>query len=807
MLVAVCLPWAGRAEAAGKGPADWPNLAQQLKKDRVVPGSALERLIEDNQEFNLLRPEEANDKIQVPAWLRVMWRKAHPEVRYSAKDPTGGYPHALKEIHEWLLTHQDMLPGLPEEDVPPPLDKAATVGTNLRISGAQTVSRSESDIRINFFNPTQVIAASNNIGGSGQQGQYYSSDSGATWGQTTLPLQTGDSFHSDPAVDWRSDGSAWAATMGINSAGSVLKVQGYKSTTAGQTWSFDGTISGSQTNTDKELIWIDHSATSSFKDNIYVCWHNGNPAFVNRRTTAWGTPIQVSGAETTGTGIGCDVKTNSAGDVFMFYPDTGSSKIYYVKSTNGGVSWSAPAAAATTIDSYDIGVPSFNSRRALIYASGAAYKSGTKDNVYVAWTDLTGATGCTAPANEPGSNTASTCKTRIWVARSTNGGSTWSKAMINNQASLNDQYNQWLAVDETTGRVSVMYYDTVNDAGRKKVDVYYQSSSDDGATWSTPLKVTTAMTDETSATADSGNQFGDYNGLSGYNNKFFPSWTDHRNNAKEEIWTAPVTEGGTATPDFSISASPSSVSVVQGNSGTSTVSTSALNGFNSSISLSASGAPAGVTVSFSPTAIAAPGTGSSTATFAVAASTTTGTYTITITGTGGSVTHTTTVNLTVTSTAVQQLLGNPGFETGTAAPWVATSGVINNSASQPPHGGSWDAWLDGYGTTHTDSIYQDVTIPSTATTATLTFWLHIDSAETTTTTAFDTLKVQVRNTSNTVLSTLATYSNLNKAAGYSQKSFNLISFKGQTVRIYFLGVEDSSLQTSFVLDDTALNVQ
>jgi hypothetical protein len=269
-----------------------------------------------------------------------------------------------------------------------------------------------------------------------------------------------------------------------------------------------------------------------------------------------------------------------------------------------------------------------------------------------------------------------------------------------------------------------------------------------------------------------------------------------------------VVPAGTVTPDFTISASPSSVSVVQGNSGSSTISTAALNGFNSAISLSASGAPAGVTLSLSPTSIAAPGTGSSTLTMAVASTTAVGTYTITVTGTGGAITHSTTVSLTVTTTnPQQQLLVNPGFETGTATPWVATAGVIDNTASQPAHGGTWKAWLDGYGTTHTDSIFQDVTIPSTATTATLTFWLHIDSAETTTTTAFDTLKPQVRNTANTVLSTLATYSNLNKAAGYSQKSFNLIAFKGQTIRIYFLGVEDASLQTSFVIDDTALNVQ
>src|SRR5262249_17298065 len=123
------------------------------------------------------------------------------------------------------------------------------------------------------------------------------------------------------------------------------------------------------------------------------------------------------------------------------------------------------------------------------------------------------------------------------------------------------------------------------------------------------------------------------------------------------------------------------------------------------------------------------------------------------------------------------------------------------------HGGTWKAWLDGYGTTHTDSCFQTITIPSTATSATLTFWLHIDSAETTTTTQFDKLQVQIRNSSNTVLSTLMTYSNLNKAAGYSLQTFNLLTFKGQTIRVYFLGTEDSSLQTSFVIDDTAVTVQ
>jgi hypothetical protein len=265
-----------------------------------------------------------------------------------------------------------------------------------------------------------------------------------------------------------------------------------------------------------------------------------------------------------------------------------------------------------------------------------------------------------------------------------------------------------------------------------------------------------------------------------------------------------LTVNAPAQPDFSLSASPASLTVKQGTSGSSTITVTDLSGFTGSVTLSNSALPSGVTAAFGTN----PTTSTSVLTFTASATATTGTSTITVTGTSGTLTHTTAISLTISSAAAQQLLGNPGFENGTStAPWTLTAGVINNSSSEPPHSGSWDAWLDGYGRTHTDTATQTVTIPSTITTATLSFWLHIDTAETTTTTAFDTLQVQVLNSSNTVLATLGTFSNLNHAAGYQQHSFDVSSFKGQTVKIRFTGREDSSLQTSFVIDDVALNVQ
>ncbi|WP_316751660.1 hydrolase [Streptomyces herbicida] len=157
------------------------------------------------------------------------------------------------------------------------------------------------------------------------------------------------------------------------------------------------------------------------------------------------------------------------------------------------------------------------------------------------------------------------------------------------------------------------------------------------------------------------------------------------------------------------------------------------------------------------------------------------------------------------SCAAAQLLGNNGFESGNTT-WSASSGVITNSSGESARTGSYYAWLDGYGSATTDTLSQSVTIPSGCTTAALSFYLHIDTAETSTSTAYDTLKVQVLGSSGTVLGTLATYSNLNAASGYTQRTFSLASYAGQTVTLKFTGTEGSTLQTSFVIDDTALGV-
>jgi PKD repeat protein len=188
-----------------------------------------------------------------------------------------------------------------------------------------------------------------------------------------------------------------------------------------------------------------------------------------------------------------------------------------------------------------------------------------------------------------------------------------------------------------------------------------------------------------------------------------------------------------------------------------------------------------------------------------------GTYSVSLKVTdNGGATNTKTTSVTVSSGGgggSSQLFANTGFET--TGSWTASSGVICNTgcSGESAHAGVGFAWMDGYGSTHTDTVSQTVTIPSGKSSATLQYYLHVDSNETTATQKYDTLTVQVLNSSGTVLATLATYSNLNAASGYAVHTNSLAAYIGQKVTIKFTGKEDSSLQTSFVVDDVTLTVQ
>ena len=267
-----------------------------------------------------------------------------------------------------------------------------------------------------------------------------------------------------------------------------------------------------------------------------------------------------------------------------------------------------------------------------------------------------------------------------------------------------------------------------------------------------------------------------------------------------------LTVSATAAPSFTISAAPASVTVAQGASGTSTMTTAVSGGFDAAIALSASGLPSGVTAGFNPATIAAPGSGTSTLTLTVASTTVAGTYSITVTGTGGGLTNTATVSLTVTSPSMN-LIQNSGFETGSFTDWTVAGAVLPTVSKAEVYAGTYSALLGQTSKPEVNgnsSIYQTISIPSTATTATLTFWYYAGTDDTI---SYAYQEALIQNTSGTTLATpLKVASNTKK---WTQVTYSLNSYIGETIRVYF-AVHGNGYSSDYVymyLDNVSVTAQ
>jgi hypothetical protein len=179
-----------------------------------------------------------------------------------------------------------------------------------------------------------------------------------------------------------------------------------------------------------------------------------------------------------------------------------------------------------------------------------------------------------------------------------------------------------------------------------------------------------------------------------------------------------------------------------------------------------------------------------------------GTYngTITISATGATNTPLTVpVTLTVTAPTTE-LLTNGAFD-GSVDPWMLSGNAYWTNTTTATGGYLYLGSVNSA----TGQAYQTITIPATATTADLTFKLRVYTLETSTTVAHDKLFVEVRDTSGALLTTLATYSNLDVSSGYVQRGpLSLLAYKGQTVRVQFRVANDASLASTFRIDDASV---
>jgi len=504
----------------------------------------LARQYQQRQRLAKVPTRDLEDEGAYPLWYRAYLRDKFPGLPNQGEHQ---YPRVAAQILEWMVAH-------PNFNVPPPdtvkrsskqmvAMRTVSIGANINIANIDRIN-SESFIAVDYSDPHFLVAGSNNVSGSGRQKQFWSSDGGVNWNSTELPLAPGTAFHSDPAVAWTTDGTAWAATLGINNTGTSVKVQVYKSTDRGATWTFVNTISSGDNN-DKELMWIDTHGASPHKDNIYLAWDVTGGGMRFARSTDKGATWSGVTNLSSDSAIGCHLTSGPLGELYVAWPDTVSREIKIRKSTDGGATFGTTNKIVVTNDAYEVSVPAMCKRKILIYVSIGVDRSNSprKGWVYASWTDREGSTdpGCTDVTSASNAN--------IYFSRSSDGGNTWSAAkIIHTNPPKTDQFNQWLDVDPDNGSIHVIFYDTRDDPGRKKTHVYYIRSDDGGNTWVDEARVTTAFTDETVSSADQGNQYGDYNGLVAYRSIAHPVWTDRRTGVpgdKEQIFTAGI--GGTFT--------------------------------------------------------------------------------------------------------------------------------------------------------------------------------------------------------------------------------------------------------------------
>jgi hypothetical protein len=341
------------------------------------------------------------------------------------------------------------------------------------------------------------------------------------------------------------------------------------------------------------------------------------------------------------------------------------------------------------------------------------------------------------------------------------------------------------------GKVSIISPGSITNAVGSTVD--YQVQADDTCTGSLSYKAS-GLPKGLSVNSSTGVISGTASTAGAYNVTLTGTDSTGPSGAATFTWTVGSTSSNTVT-------------VTNPGSQTGTVGTAASLQIQASdsasgqtLTYSASGLPAGLTIGATTGLISGPPTAAGTSSVKVTATDTT--------GASGSASFTFTIASSSGGCGAQQLLVNPGFETGSISPWAASSGVLASSTSaHAAQAGSYLAWLDGYSQAHVDTLAQTVAIPATCVSANFTYWVEVNSTGTTTTEKPEnTLVLQILNSSGTVEQSTTVATGANNANSYTEYSANLAPYIGQSITIKFTATEVSGGNTQFLEDSNGLNV-
>jgi hypothetical protein len=373
----------------------------------------------------------------------------------------------------------------------------------------------------------------------------------------------GVDFGSDPTLAFDTRGNVFYGYIviffgngsGVN--GSQLAVA--RSTDGGQTYpsvSFFGFEGGSSHFNDKPMITADTNLSSPFRDNVYIAWDaaaggsTGGGIRVATSTDHGASFVITRADDPSGPGrsIGASPAVGSNGEVYVAWNDYLANTIAFNRSFDGGKTWGAQNVVSSKSIPFDINIPAESFRGALVYPVLDSDRSigPHRGRLYCSWMDR-----------------SSAGTTDIYLSFSDDKGAHWSpRTTVADQLSiLVDRFNHWMSVDPITGGVNVSFYDTRNDTtgSRYMTDVYLARSTNGGTSWSSPnTRVSTVSSNEHDCGGvfpcsgiNYGNQYGDYEGLVSFNGTSYPIWTDSRRQldpisgcsrklAMEEVFTAKV---------------------------------------------------------------------------------------------------------------------------------------------------------------------------------------------------------------------------------------------------------------------------
>jgi hypothetical protein len=467
-------------------------------------------------------------------------------VVHEASPHSGGLQMARKVLAQRQTEANALRTESPDAGIDLSCSPKPCVLPNARASGgAQPVN--ENAITVNPATNTDLISTANDYNCATIQGIYASTDSGSTWTSTCTTPLPGNSGLGDPVPAYNSNGIAYVVGINTPDGGATGVIAIQRSNDKGITWqaarqAVPNTLGGIA---DKPWLEVDTNTTSPFNNSVYVSVtqfdFSSNSQITVSRSRNNGNTWATANASTLQTfpdvAQFTDMAVGRDGTVYLSYLKCRATSPFgtcggttatmvFQKSTDGGVTWSAPVTMATV--------------RLAPSNCGAFY--GCLPNTAQRVSNIP----TIAVDNSTGPNSGKLYSVmynfrngamKIQVVSSTNDGSTWSAPKVVVPANVpGDQFFPWINVNNSSGEIAVTWLDRRNDAANLLYEAFGASSTNGGASYPLNIKLSSAKSDPFND-GFGGGFMGDYTGSAWAGNTLFMSYVDTRSGIAQN-WIA-----------------------------------------------------------------------------------------------------------------------------------------------------------------------------------------------------------------------------------------------------------------------------